>query len=488
MNSRYFTFNNLKYAEWAIDQYNIYNFKRKNNLILRDFHCFDWPLLILVPRSLVVIQVSSNDADGLDDDGEESKIGQFDAASVYTNLESLVGFMDNVNVSEDVQEQTEDEEDFVPQDLGPELDDEANVFPRATTQPTNQNTDSSKDAIAKLMYSRRGRNIYERTPTGRRSKDNTFKYAGKEQSRLMETSLNHITPGYLNIHNFSHLPMFARNHTVSNFNAEEMEEPAHPLLLHVMQQNHSNSQQQQQERNNTNDNPEQRTLPMRMISIQDRNMQKENCLEGAALVKGHSSPIHTKNYNASAIDKDGDLTDSQINSSNGASLSDMSLPNGNTRVDVKEKSSHLYIQDLSSNINLLPNKLNVSRSNPENNSRESTSQNEVNQRRSKTPVGDQKPASPYGQSDRKTPHNLSSVLLKYCQKEQSTVQQNESNNGQSLSLDTSRTSKSFDRQSERVPSTTFFPVADLLPAVEKNLRRRKKKGISIPVYICVQIV
>lgn len=63
-------------------------------------------------------------------------------------------------------------------------------------QPGSVQSLSHQDAMAKLMYSRREDTVYERLPS-RRMRGNSFRYAGREQSRLTEASLSHITPAYL---------------------------------------------------------------------------------------------------------------------------------------------------------------------------------------------------------------------------------------------------------------------------------------------------
>ena len=67
---------------------------------------------------------------------------------------------------------------------------------------------SHQEAMARLMYSRREDTVYERLPS-RRMRGNSFRYAGREQSRLMEASLSHITPAYLA--RYRHLADLAAN-------------------------------------------------------------------------------------------------------------------------------------------------------------------------------------------------------------------------------------------------------------------------------------
>ncbi|XP_076441118.1 uncharacterized protein LOC143280367 [Babylonia areolata] len=64
------------------------------------------------------------------------------------------------------------------------------------TAPFQAQPLSQQDVMAKLMYSRRERTVYERLPS-RRMRGNSFRYAGREQSRLTEASLSHINPAYL---------------------------------------------------------------------------------------------------------------------------------------------------------------------------------------------------------------------------------------------------------------------------------------------------
>ena len=67
---------------------------------------------------------------------------------------------------------------------------------------------SHQEAMARLMYSRREDTVYERLPS-RRMRGNSFRYAGREQSRLTEASLSHITPAYLA--RYRHLADLAAN-------------------------------------------------------------------------------------------------------------------------------------------------------------------------------------------------------------------------------------------------------------------------------------
>ena len=62
-----------------------------------------------------------------------------------------------------------------------------------------------QNVISKLLISRRERILRERSPRGRRMRGSTLQYMSRKQSRLMEVSLKNITPAYLARSTSNHL-------------------------------------------------------------------------------------------------------------------------------------------------------------------------------------------------------------------------------------------------------------------------------------------
>ncbi|KAK7100226.1 uncharacterized protein [Littorina saxatilis] len=131
---------------------------------------------------------------------------------------------------------------------------------------------SHQDAVAKLMYSRREKTVYERLPS-RGLRGNSFRYAGREQSRLIEASLNNITPAYL-----------ARYHHLADLAHPAQTKQSQTAKLSHSQSDTALSQQQLLQQQSVDGGGaavlQPRTMVLRKVTIQDtaRDLFSQNIL------------------------------------------------------------------------------------------------------------------------------------------------------------------------------------------------------------------
>nr|KAG5711706.1 hypothetical protein BaRGS_023470 [Batillaria attramentaria] len=143
---------------------------------------------------------------------------------------------------------------------------------------------SHQDALAKLMYSRRERTVYERLPS-RRMRGNGFRYAGREQSRLTEASLSHITPAYL-----------ARYHQLADL----------ATMSRVKQEQHVTHEPVAQQQNGAQVSGDgaggiqPRTMVLRKITIQDssRDLFSQNVDASNGDSNPRTSPVSSRPFEA----------------------------------------------------------------------------------------------------------------------------------------------------------------------------------------------
>ncbi|GFR87261.1 hypothetical protein ElyMa_002488700 [Elysia marginata] len=420
-------------------------------------------------------KISSNDADAADEDEVESRVVQLDAQSDKVYPESEIRGSEVGTAAGDAYEPTTHvwaDSSRVATSGGLNCTSKSGFSkpdasrPQAQTMPQYQApTDSGRAAIAKLMYSQRDKNLYERTPN-RRMRQNGFRYAGKEQSRLMETSLNHITPGYLSLHQFAYLSNFVQYplimHEQQNQQQQQLQEQQQQhQQLHENDPKLQQQQQQPDPSSNTyyppNSTPS-RTIVMRKICLQDSNDPDSNHFTLEA--KSRSSEISAESPNQETYCE-------QLNVHRGPSASCTVNGNG-AQSEIPNKT-----QGASSNHQTAHAMPNSSYSeDPQNviaKSRAAGTSGPPSHDELDANITRQRQASGSGHRD-----TQAAVVPRHYNAPDTVVHGQRRTSQTTIPGFRYRNAGSGLRP-ERL-STTCFPVADLLPAVEKSLRRKGRRG------------
>ena len=325
--------------------------------------------------------------------------------------------------------------------------------PQAMTQ-YQAPTDSGRATIAKLMYSQRDRNLYERTPN-RRMRHNGFRYAGKEQSRLMETSLNYITPGYLSLHQFANLSNFVQYPPVLQEQQNHQQQPQEQQYqqLHASEGTHQQQQDQPTNTCHSSNSTPTRTIAMRRICIQDLNNLENNNFSLEAKDRLSESPTDIPNQET--IPDLREVTTNISANRNGAQSEITDKPEGASNFtqanSINQNSAHEDHQSITGKF------VNSGVSQPR-------SQDE-------TSTFSSRPRQSSGTGGR---DNLGCAPRHYNDPD-SVVQGSQRRTSQTTLPGFRSKNIGSGLRSERL-STTCFPVADLLPAVEKSLRRKGRRG------------
>ncbi|GFN94090.1 hypothetical protein PoB_002059600 [Plakobranchus ocellatus] len=411
-------------------------------------------------------KISSNDADAGDEEEEGSRVVQVDTASEKTNLDSepreakcevsdtneTAGWTECSRVvAYPAYNQT-----AVFQSIG-HFGRVDTTRPQPQTMPQYQApTDSGRAAIAKLMYSQRDRNLYERTPN-RRMRQNGFRYAGKEQSRLMETSLNHITPGYLSLHQFANLSNFVQ----------------YPIAVHEQQNQIPHQQQQQQQENYdtkqqqndqssnsiplTNNTPS-RTLAMRKICLQDSNSPDNHHFSLEAKSQSSETPTASPEQEPNAPQPVNFLKRSEI-------ISPPSAKGAQCKMTEKPDGALANSEANKTNCSFKPKDSQDSDSAGAAGSAQVLKSDEIAGTSSR-------PRQTSGSN-----REAQGTANRYHHAPDATSQSYPRRTSQTTIPSFRSKILGSGHRSERL-STTCFPVADLLPAVEKSLRKRGRRGLS----------
>ena len=426
-------------------------------------------------------QISSNDADGADEDDGGSRVVQLDATSLKTTLDSEAREADHGDGASEACEAPAGWTDFSRIMAGATYTSQSGrskpklARPQPQTMPQYQApTDSGRAAIAKLMYSQRDRNLYERAPN-RRMRQNGFRYAGKEQSRLMETSLNHITPGYLSLHQFANLSNFMQYPIVMHDHQQQQQQQQQQQEQEQQQQleNESKQQQQQQQQENVSNTNQSsnatpsRTIAMRRICLQDSNNPdnhhfsleaKTGSSETAAESPDQETPQgqHTPQRRTSGSSLNGNGAQSKptdkpqgASSSNQPASSSQKHPLEDSQIITGELGSSSVSQFTA------PDEVDPSTTRPRQTSGHSRDTHGHVPRHYNAPD-----SMVHGYPRRTSQTTVPGFRSKMS--------------GSGL-------------RPERL-STTCFPVADLLPAVEKSLRTKGRRGNVSPCIINIKFV